>query len=165
EYLEEDPNVDAGEHTIERKHLEIVEAQSDDLVENGGAEEEQRDVAGELEPTFLGVMEGLAEHETEEDVPRMQPAPEHSCDQSVEKRDLDLNPHGIAGDQGQSAEHDADAAREERHDRRPAQHPQAYGQGYDGGGNQRPCAGGDAMDAVDEEHRPQRTDLAEECGR
>ena len=153
EDLEQNPNIDAGENAIERKHLEVVEAEPHHFVDDRRAEEEQRHVARQLVPALLGVVERLAENETEEIVAGSQAEPEHRRDQRIEERHLDLHPHGVAGDQRERAERDADGAGNERHDGRAAQHPQADHQRNDRRGDQRPGACGNAIDAVDEEHR------------
>src|SRR5262249_12624157 len=66
EDLEQNPDVHSREQMVERQHLEIVEAEAHGFVEDGRGEKEQCDVACELVPALVGVVEGLAEHEAEE---------------------------------------------------------------------------------------------------
>ena len=126
------------------------------------ARKKKADVAGKLGPALVGVVEGLAEHEAEEVVPGLEAHPQHQRDKRIEQRDLDLHPHGVAGDQRERAEGYAHGAGDEWHHRRATEYQEAGDERQQRATDQCPGSGGDSIDAVHQEHRDQRPDLSQD---
>src|SRR5262245_33165399 len=75
EDLEQDPNVDAGKYVVERDDMRVGKSQTYRLIDDGGEQEEQRNIARQFVPTLFGVVEGAAERKAEEALARTQPPP------------------------------------------------------------------------------------------
>src|SRR4030095_230825 len=78
EDLEQDPDVDACKHMIERDDVRIGKARSHGLIDDGGRQEKQRHVARELVPALFGVVEGVAKDKAKEALACAQPPPQQN---------------------------------------------------------------------------------------
>ena len=164
--LKKNPDVHAvhflSENVIE---LLVLERPADIFVGDGRQKKEKREAPGELVPAFVGVMKGLLEDVLEEVFLQPQTRDQEDAEQRVEDRHLDLHPHRIIGDQRQGAKNDSDRRSDQRKYRRPVKHVEHHGDRDDRGDDQRPRPIIDAPKSIDDEHRDERAEFAENVDR
>ena len=120
--LEEDP--DAGSVSVEAEHaigFEVLECLANQLVRDGRKDEEPSEAPGEPVPAFIGVMKCLLEDIFEEVLAEVEPDQQECGKHGIEDRDLDLHPHGVAGENRQGAEHQRDGGGDQREGRQAPQ--------------------------------------------
>jgi len=161
--LKRDPDVyTAHLMTEDVVDLCVVECEPNKLVQHSGKDEEPCKAASERIPTLLRVVKRFAEDVLKKVSVKPESDKQERRKHGIEDRHFDLNPHGITGDNRQSAENDRDCRGDQREDRWAAEHVEHDSYGKDGGEDKRPRASVDVVDSVDDEHRRQRTELAED---
>src|SRR5690606_13495651 len=111
-------------------------------------------------PALLRVVKGALKDVLEEVLPDPQAAEQEHRKQQVEDCDLDLNPHGVAGQQGQAAERDRYATRDDGKNRKPPENKPHGDNRKTSGDEQSPGTGFDPIHRVDDEHGDQRPEFA-----
>src|SRR5690606_16660953 len=127
--------------------------------------EEPTATPGEFIPAFLRIVERFLEDILEEVLAGHQAAEQEYGKHHVENRDLDLDPHWIASHQSHRAKGDRDGGSDERKDRQSPEDAQHHCHGQTRGDDQGPGSRIDAGNSIDDKHRNQRAELAEDIYR